>query len=461
MTAIPKYTDAETAAGLVAELGQEFAMVENPKYIFPPYEAYPLAPRRTQLDEGLLGVVMDMDGTTTTTEPLCIHSLATMVRRITGHAEEPAWPGLNKSRDYPHIIGNSTTKHVEYLIRTYEREIKRDALCHFFVFAAAWTLGKAADEGRKLEVRSDMSALGLSDLVHEHRFEALQRSESLEGAEERRVVTQLAKEVTSHLRTDTFQNVVRAAIDIYYQRYHEILGRLAAGEGDTVAKSVFGNAGQRLVEPMPGISVFLAMLKGWLGEDSGRCFITLAEHLQGPHALSDAILERGRRLLPRLGAYFGRNPVHVGLVTSSIAYEANIVLGEVFRVLQGQIEAWDLPGEKRGWIREQFSDPNRYYDAFITASDSSEIRLKPHRDLYSLALHRLGLLPGQFHQVVGFEDSESGTIAIRAAGIPLCCALPFTLTQDHAFHAATHTCTGGIPEVILKHLAFLPETLLS
>jgi len=213
---------------------------------------------------------------------LCIHSLDTMVRRITGNEGSPAWPGLNKSRDYPHIIGNSTTKHVEYLIRAYEREIKPDALCRFFVFAAAWTLGKAADEGRKLEVRGDIAALGLLDLVRDHRFEALQYAESLEGTEERAAIAQLAKNFESHFRLDTFQNVVRAAIDIYYQRYHEILGRLAAGEGDIVAKTVFGHAEQRLVEPMPGIGVFLAMLKGWLGEDAGRCFGVLADHLKGP-----------------------------------------------------------------------------------------------------------------------------------------------------------------------------------
>ncbi len=80
---LPKFASAKDAAELQVRLSEDFAVVENPDYIFPPYELYPLAQKATELSSGMTGAVMDMDGTTTTTETLCIHSLETMVRRIT------------------------------------------------------------------------------------------------------------------------------------------------------------------------------------------------------------------------------------------------------------------------------------------------------------------------------------------------------------------------------------------
>ncbi|MCP4643179.1 MAG: hypothetical protein GY851_22215 [bacterium] len=112
-----------------------------------------MPPKRTTLRAGMTGAVMDMDGTTTTTEPLCLHSLDTMVRRITGHAADPAWRGLDRERDYPHIIGNSTTKHVEYLVRTYDAAVSADAVRLFYLNAAAWTLGRGRTRGGSMTLR--------------------------------------------------------------------------------------------------------------------------------------------------------------------------------------------------------------------------------------------------------------------------------------------------------------------
>ena len=75
MDPLPKFCNPSTAAGLIQALGAEFAVVANPAYIHPPYELYPLAPRITPPVARLAAVVCDMDGTTTTTEPLCLHSL--------------------------------------------------------------------------------------------------------------------------------------------------------------------------------------------------------------------------------------------------------------------------------------------------------------------------------------------------------------------------------------------------
>ena len=93
----------------------------------------------------------------------------------------------------------------------------------------------------------------------------------------------------------------------------------------------------------------------------------------------------------------------------------------------------------------------------ITASDSNEIRLKPHRDLYSIALHKLGVPKNKFKHVIGFEDSESGSIAIRAAGIGLSVAVPFAQTSGHNMNTAAYICKNGLPEVILKHNLFLKD----
>lgn len=451
----------DVAVDLLAQAGQEYAVVENPSYVHPRYDIYPLPARVDTLEEGMAGAVMDMDGTTTTTEPLCLHSLETMVRRITGRESDPGWKGLNAQRDYPHIIGNSTTKHVEYLIRAYKPEISLEHMRFFFIHAAAWTLGKGADEGRKLEVRNNCAALGIGDVLRDEEFCTILKAGSLDEPGERAVLERLADRYGPRLGLATETDQVRAAVDIYYQRYHHILGQIKAGLGDQAAQGVFGDGAKRLIEPMKGIGVFLALIKGRLGEHAEFCFDAFAEHLLRHGAVeSRKHAETYRRFLRPLGLYFERRPVSVAVVTSSIFYEADIVLGEVFRVLGKQVESWDVPIQRRRVIAGDFEEYSAYYDGFVTASDSSEIRLKPHRDLYSIALHRMGLHPEDFHKVVGFEDSESGVIAIRAAGIPMCCALPFPETRGHNFEAATYVARAGLPEVVLKKRVFLPDRLL-
>jgi beta-phosphoglucomutase-like phosphatase (HAD superfamily) len=456
MSTIPKYTDAAHAAELITRNGEEFAVVENPSYVFPPYDIYPLSRKAQTLDGALAGAVMDMDGTTTTTEPLCIHSLEMMVRRITGREHDTAWPGLNPERDYPHIIGNSTTKHVEYLIRTYRDDIQDKALQQFYIYGAAWTLGKAADEGRRKEVANTCAALGIGALLKDSRFVTLQKAHDLDDPEARTVVDALAAEYGPKMAFTSVSAIVRAAIDIYYQRYHFILALLDSGKAQGLNASILGDPHKHLICAMPGIGVYLALIKGWLGDDADQCYGILRDHLV-KEGMAAADVDALRPRLASLGKRFAAKPAAVGVVTSSIYYEANIVLNEVFRVIREELAGWDISPALRARLAEGFSSPSAYYDGIITASDSSEIRLKPHRDLYSIALHQLGISPEDFNKVAGFEDSESGTIAIRAAGIPVCCALPFHETRNHTFTAATHVAQGGIPEVILVHNAFLPE----
>src|SRR5512136_1933660 len=90
----------EVLRGLGEELGAtEFARVPNLDYIYSPFELYPLAPHVRPPLERIAAFAVDMDGTSTTTEPLALHSLEYMVRRFTGRPTRADWPGLDPQLD--------------------------------------------------------------------------------------------------------------------------------------------------------------------------------------------------------------------------------------------------------------------------------------------------------------------------------------------------------------------------
>ncbi|MFW6286332.1 MAG: hypothetical protein ACOC29_00165, partial [Candidatus Sumerlaeota bacterium] len=222
------------------------------------------------------------------------------------------------------------------------------------------------------------------------------------------------------------------------------------------ARAILGSADAHLIEPMPGVGAFVGAMKGLMGEELAELAEPLADHVrsQSPEAeipASDTL----RRQLAELGRMFEQRPVPVAVVTSSIAYEAGVVLGEVLGVLRGQINDWPVSETCKERMLSRMASPETLYEALVTASDSSEIRLKPHRDLYSLALHRIGLGQDDFPCVIGFEDSESGVVAIRAAGVGLSVAVPFVDTAGHDLSAASHIMHGGLPEVLVSRHCFL------
>lgn len=446
-TNIPKFTHATDAGCLVAQLSDTFAVVKNPPYVFPAYDVYALAAPHTQLDEGLTAAVMDMDGTTTTTEVLCTGALEAMVQRLSGLAEATGIPTLNHERDYPHIIGNSTTRHVEYLVTTYGNGFEPEAMCRSFIEACAWNMACALDPKRGEEATTALRVQGLEALLTDPLFGELCVAMTENSDDASALSDRLTTAYKGRLRTQSVADRTRIGIEVYYQRYHQSLRQIENGTFPCTPEQ------PRPIAPMPGIGIALALLKGWLGKDAALLGEGLAAYL---HDREPRAISAGIAWLSSLGEHFAAHPVKLGLVTSSIAAEAAIVLREVFRVIHEEINDWPLSREKRDFLMGKFEDPAHVYDACITASDSSEIRLKPHRDLYAIALHTLGIPPDQFHRVAGFEDSESGTIAIRAAGISLCCALPFAMTHNHRFEAATQVCPGGIPEVILLKNFFLP-----
>jgi beta-phosphoglucomutase-like phosphatase (HAD superfamily) len=452
-----KFANKKEAMHLISKLGDEFVVVKNPGYIHPVYELYPLAPKIKKPVSNLTASVMDMDGTTTTTEALCIHSLEYMVRKLSGRMTKQQWKGLDPAKDYPHIIGNSTTKHVEYLIAKYQKTFKNDQIIKSYLYAAGWTIIYGKDVKRKEEVLQNSNDFNCIELIKDERLLKLNPSSLTDDEDEMQISDHLFTKYNSQFKKPDFNSLVRIGIDAYYQRYHEILERIKLGEGKFIAEKLFGNPDKHLIEAMPGIEIILPMIKGLITSNEGIYFdqLLIDYEIKSGKKFPYKNIDKARSAFNHLCKHFAEYPLKVAVVTSSIYYEADIVLREVFKIILSKLDRMLPNGRDKINILSKFNDYRNYYDAVITASDSNEIRLKPHRDLYSIALYKLNVPREKFDQVVGFEDSESGTIAIRAAGIGLSIAVPFAETSGHNLKAATYICKSGLPEVILKYNLFL------
>ncbi len=426
-----KFFNKKEAVSEFSKLSEDFYVIHNPSYVYPPYEIVPLAPKKMKLSD-IKAIVCDMDGTTTTTEELCLHSLEYMVRKITNRLSKNEWKGLDVKNDYPNIIGNSTTKHVEFLLKKYKNDIKSDAFKKSFLESARWTLTHSKDKGRIDEVKIDLSNLGiLSEIYNEN--------------------------VIDKFELEDFTMQLKAAITIYYYRYHYILSLIQKNEFEKLESELgFSVKDRPLIMPMFGVRDFLLLVKGVFKNTSKTHDYFIELFKNHPNKCFNFAKEKEyRENLKYLLDYFSKNPLKVGIVTSSIFYEANIVMNEVFKILRGQLNSIppDIIDEERSAYL--FKKYENYYDAFITANHSSEIRLKPHRDLYSISLHVLGINPCDFDKVIGFEDSESGTVAIRAAGINMCVAVPFYGTQYHNLQAASYVLKGGLLQSVLEYKLFM------
>jgi beta-phosphoglucomutase-like phosphatase (HAD superfamily) len=425
----------EAAAALCAAAG-EAVVIENVGYVYPRHEVVPLAPRITSLKDGLACVLMDMDGTTTTTENLCLDALETMIRRMTGHEGDAAW-SIDSEADHPNLIGNSATKHVEYLVRKYGHEVCPEAFRSAYLQAAAYGMALAPDPQRRRELLENGEAIDSRAFMSTPQFlawgEAIAAAAPQSAAMDQAVLAEAPA-----LRLESIPNQVRAGLDIYYHRYHHLMANLAGYEGGTP-----------LISPMPGVGILLALLKGWLGTDADACCDGLA-------AGNPALLDAGSHdRFGRLSRRFEEEPIRVALVTSSTGWETEQILSEVFRQLRGEVGEWPVSDAVKFRIQEGFAAHRIYFDAIVTASDSTEMRLKPHRDLYAIAIQQLGLTQAQRAQTIGFEDSAVGCLALRAAGIGLACALPWTESAGMDYSAASVICHGGLPEALLRHSLFL------
>lgn len=431
------FINKSEASKFLDKLSDEFVLIENPDFVHPEYEIIPLA-KKVYHPEKLIAAVMDMDGTTTTTEELCIESLEFMIRKMSGLISNEQWNGLDEN-DYPNIIGNSTTKHIEYLINKYFHLIDKEIAIKSFVEAIRWTLVIGKSEQRKKEVQELLKSFGFGE---EDLSLISMNDESLEQSYD---FTKIKNLITSKINLDDFSNLVKIGIEIYYYHYHQYLINLSENYNLTSSK--------KLIEPLPGVAIFLSLIKGLLGDEAENLTEKLIDDFKrkNPETKESFQIEKVKVILKNLGIYFEKNPLKIAVVTSSIFYEAHIVLSEVFNQMKSEILSWDITDERKLKIIEKFSSYQNFYDVVVTATDAYEFRLKPHRDLYSIALYRLGISKDDFDKVVGFEDSQSGTIAIRAAGIGCCIAVPFPKSRTHNLNAASYILLNGLPEFILKH----------
>lgn len=445
------------ATDKLKSVSEDFAIIHNPDYIFPPYEIIPLAKKIASKRDHLSAIVSDMDGTTTTTEELCLYSLEYMVRMMSGRFTTMDWHGLDKTIDYPNIIGNSTTKHVEFLINRYSNYFDSNFISKAYIKAIVWQLNFGKDKVRMEEILNNIKLFQLDKLLENENFNSIKNIASLDDFDTNPSLIYLLQNFKPIFDKTKFSLLVKLGIDIYYYKYHEILARIKNGESKSVALNLFGNADKNLIEPMPGIPIFLALIKGWI-TDNFETYVDLLITQYQEKCGSKYFYQNKETLISNfklLASTFNSSPTKIGIVTSSIFYEAEIVLTEVFNVIKKQIATYPLPDETKQFLIDKFSNYNSVYDSIVTASDSNEIRLKPHRDLYSIALHNLHISKNDFINVIGLEDSESGTFAIRAAGIGCCVAVPFAQTSFHNFEAASLVSKGGLPELILTHNLFL------
>ena len=455
---LAQYLNLEQSAALLKDMArdlgaQEIVVVKNLEYVYTPFELYLLAPKITHNLDRIAAFAVDMDGTSTTTEPLALHALEYMVRRFTGRLSKSEWPGLDPEKDYPFIIGNSNFRHTEFLVKRYGPWLREDALRSSFFESLLWTLSNVEDRQRIKDVRQNAANCGIGCVLEDPDFSALVAERRVDEENVSEAVRPFIEKYGAMFKYHNPGELVGAALDIYYARYHSILRRVEHGEGRRLSKELLGDGGRRLIEPMPGYALFLSLIKGWLGEEAANLCSELRRHLPSRPSSED----EDRARLARLGQRFARNPAKIALVTASIAYEAHTVVKEVFSVAREQIAEWPISEPRKRELIDRFGDYRAVYDGFVTASDSSEARLKPHRDLFSIALYQMSIAKKDYCCCVGLEDTEPGIIALRSAGVGCAVALPNHDTCRQNYAAASRVVHGGLPELILGHNCMLTE----
>ncbi len=446
-----KLINGEEAAQLISQQADEFTVIHNPEFIYPPLDIYPLTEKITTPANSLSAVVCDLDGTLATTEEISIYALEFMVRQISGKYTRESWKGFDPFIDYPNIIGNSITKHIEYLVSRYHNFINPDFLKKAYFCAAIWTITVGQDKSRADEVKSNLINLGCKNILLDQNLTELISKRIFD---EDLILDYFLPKYGNDFETSELTGLVRAAKDIFYQRYHEILSGFKNEKGHSPTGELVQDSPGHLIEMMPGVGIFLALIKGWLSNDIGNLVPLLYEtmKIKNPQFFQSADLDILRTNLCKLAKIFEQKPLNIAVVTSSIYYETEIILTELFKVISNEIKSWDVSDQKKLFLKDKFSDFTIFFDAVVTADDSNEIRLKPHSDLYSIALHKLGISKNKFDEVIGLEDSESGIISLRTAGIGRCIAVPFSKTSGQDFSPATHILYGGLPELLLNNL---------
>jgi beta-phosphoglucomutase-like phosphatase (HAD superfamily) len=426
----------------------KYLIVENPNGVYPRQEYYLLRPTPHLPLNRLTAVLLDMDGTLTTTEELNVHALGSMAGTLLPETEQAQWGGLDPITDIPAIVGTSTTKSVEYLLGKYGRSGLTKSFLSAYFSAVLSALSFPEESPRLVEVRQTLATVFGTEMSHrllQVAGKTGKQGRMLANDTIRRAAEKLASEMAQAKRRLTERELVRCAVDIFFDRYQYIIRMVAERNETALAKLLGAEKARRPIQPIDGVLPFLLVLRGLLPDNFELCNSLVAGGLNRK--------EFARMM--KFSRMFSKRPVKVALVTSSTYYEAKIVLDELFLQLRRQIQQWQLPAAQQKQCLALFSNPDSFFQVIVTANDSSEIRLKPHRDLYTIALSKLGLGEAELDSVIGFEDSTSGTMALRAAGVGLSIAVPFTQTSGQNFEAAHFVLRGGLMDAIITHNLFL------
>jgi hypothetical protein len=452
-----KFLNSDEVSEIIAKLGLEFAVVHNPAPLYPEIELYPLAPKITAPQKELSAVLMDLEGTVCSTLDLRLHALENTVRSISGRLTKDEWKGLDPLIDHPNLTGIGTPEQIRYLIQRYHNFIKPEAMKEAYLHSVLWTIISGHNEERKDESRYSLEQVGLGEMLKDSKLQELMLQKEFNKFNSNLIRNYFLHKYGSLLSIKNFEEAVRAATEIFFQNYHQMLELVKYGEGSNLAEEVSGQSELPLIRPLPSIPVLFALVKGWLGEDISYLFDEMREELKQKSSQVYRISsqEEAREKLVKLGKFLETHPLKLALVTSSGGYEADIILVELFNVISHEIRKWKIPQAKKEMLLEKFSDYKNVVDVFITADKVSRIRPKPHRDLFSIALSRLGIPHSTFSRILGFEDSENGIIALRASGIGLTAAVPATRNSRHDLSAASFILQGGITEALLNYNLFI------
>jgi beta-phosphoglucomutase-like phosphatase (HAD superfamily) len=450
--------NADQAMEALRQQGGEFIVLTNLAGVYPPYDIVPLAPKQTRVPGDLLAVLFDMDGTTTLTEDICMYSLDYALRRMALNADGTSrFPGLSHERDYPHIIGRSASNNAEYLMQAYGELFNDAPFKRAYLKASAWNLNAQRDVIRQADAQATLIMTGGAAVLADPVYQALVARAGDDPLPED--VFDSVPEAAgwlAQLRLDHHEERLRAALDIYYERLHSYFHWIRLGRGSEVARDVYSDANRAAIAPLPGIGVAFALARGWVPPSEAEAF---AKYLADGVGIT--LLPEHVERIVATARWTAQRKVMVGLVTSSGLYEATTVLYEVFKGLRLEVERWPVSPERRAFFAERFATAQGFYDTIVTADNSHEIRLKPYRDLYTIAAQQLGIKPHMLKNVVGFEDTWAGVTAMRGAGIGVPCAVPFEGTTGHDFRAAAHVFAKGLSQAMLEHGLFLRDEVLA
>ncbi|MEI7812275.1 MAG: hypothetical protein WCJ01_07605 [Ignavibacteria bacterium] len=452
-----RFVSNEEASELISQLSLEFTVINNQADSYPAFELCPIAPKILTTQKHISAVLINLDGCTISTNRLKLNALEYVVRQVSGRFETEQWRGLDRIIDIPNILDEQHNNPVEYLIQRYHNFIKIDYFKRAYFHSVLWTLILGPDQERKDQTRHNLQLLGCGEMLNDAKLAEYTALKEFTKYNSNVITNYFLHKYGRNLNIHSFGNTVKAAEDIFYKRYFEILELIKLGEGHNLAEEILNEKDEYFVEPIAEVAVFFALIKGWLGEEVETLFDQINNSLKVTDSQNYRIsdIEQVKRNLIRLAKEFEADPARIAIVSSDTLYESTVIGTELLNLISTQVRLWKISDHKKNFIFDKLTDPQNIIDAIVTRGDINDIRLKPHRDLYSIALLKLGIPRTRFNEVLGIENNENGIIALRSAGIGLCVALPDSKYNMQSVASAAYVVSGGYPEIMLYYNCFM------